>query len=88
LKHKSLIYYERDRAKTEPSEDPFFPVEIHSPKPQHQANKRACRERKAEDATKPFLGGAAPTRHRIAKTLKNGTRATLLCKQMAQSERG
>jgi hypothetical protein len=31
LKHKNLIYYQRDSAKAEPSEDPFLPVEIHSP---------------------------------------------------------
>jgi hypothetical protein len=31
LKHESLIYYQRDSAKAEASEDPFLPVEIHSP---------------------------------------------------------
>jgi hypothetical protein len=30
LKHKSLIYYQRDSAKAEPIQDPFLSAEIHS----------------------------------------------------------
>jgi len=28
VKHKNLIYYQRDSAKAEPAEDPFLPVKI------------------------------------------------------------
>jgi hypothetical protein len=86
LKHKRLIYYQRDSAKAEPSQDPFLPVEIRSSQPKNQANQGACRERKAEDTTEPFLSRAAPTWHCIAKALKNSKRTTLLRKQVAQSE--
>ncbi len=38
LKHKRLIYYQRDSAKAEPSQHPFLPAEIHSSQPKNQAN--------------------------------------------------
>jgi hypothetical protein len=44
LKHKRLIYYQRDSAKAEPIQDPFLPTEIHPSKPKNQANQGACRE--------------------------------------------
>jgi hypothetical protein len=56
LKRKSLIYYQSDSAKAEPTEDPSLPAEIRSRQPKNQANQRAGRERKAEDTIKPFPG--------------------------------
>jgi len=86
LKHKRLIYYQRDSAKAEPSQHLFLPAEIHSSQPKNQANQRACRQGKAEEAAEPFLSRASPTWLCIAKTLKNSKRTALLRKQMAQSE--
>jgi hypothetical protein len=35
LKHKRLIYYQRDSAKAEPSQHPFLPAGIHSSQPKN-----------------------------------------------------